>query len=374
MQEQYQDDPEGLRQVIYQYIAEAADSADPWVEEIDVCNELGDDQNDFNAMLGMDETAQWFIKAREHTGARLFMNEYGLLMDGGANPGYQRFVEENLIRCRELGAPIDGIGMQSHLGIDLPPPETLYEIIERFARHGVVVKSTELTVNIASEQLQARYLEDYMTMLFSHSAVNGIVLWGYKDGRIWMGKKGIVASDGRMKPAGEIWLNLSRRTWWTDTVTLTAVGKNPVALRGFKGVYDIVVSDGSRSDTLEVKHVWPQTDVFIKKHNGIFVVDSMYPDARAHNRWSPAYTPQPSISASGKKLIIAGCPSGTRIIFFTLDGKRAFEIHPRDEGNAFTGGISCPHSGAYIAHLELTSGQKVNRKVVTGLPGRRSWK
>ena len=95
------------------------------------------------------------------------------------------------------------------------------------------------------EALQADYLRDVMTVAFSHPAFQGIVMWGFWEGRHWKPDAALYRRDWSVKPAGQTWLDLVKGEWWTSKVGKTD-SHGRYATRGFLGQYVVVVEHGAQ--------------------------------------------------------------------------------------------------------------------------------
>jgi hypothetical protein len=114
-------------------------------------------------------------------------------------------------------------------------------MLNRFAQLGLALEVTELDVTLPDEQTQADYLRDFMTVAFSHPAVNGIVLWGFWEGQHWRPPAALFRLNWEQKPNGIQWSNLVFHTWWTTTNAPTDAGGS-ATVRGFKGDYQLAVT------------------------------------------------------------------------------------------------------------------------------------
>ena len=101
-----------------------------------------------------------------------------------------------------------------------------------------------------TEEVQADKFEKFIRTAFSHPAINGIVLWGFWDNRHWVKNGGIVAADGREKPAAARVYDLWHKVWTTEA-TVKAGADGVAKFRGFKGTYQ-VTADGKTFE-LDVK-------------------------------------------------------------------------------------------------------------------------
>lgn len=93
-----------------------------------------------------------------------------------------RFVNEDGKYC-------DGIGMQSHLKTQSPPPIKYKMAIEDFLEEGYEVQITEMDVENSSPILQANYLydimEDLLELKMNGANITGITFWGLSDVNSW---------------------------------------------------------------------------------------------------------------------------------------------------------------------------------------------
>jgi len=241
-------DKEALRERIAVHIEETAALYKGRLAEWDVVNEpyLNRDLMD---ILGDDELYAWFRQTRRlDPSAKLYLNEAGLEQEA-----VKANTEAILRRAAGLKAPIDGLGIQSHFssGIALVVPEQLYRDLERFAPYVSEIKATEFDMTTGDEQLEAAYLRDYMTVLFSHEKVNGFLMWGFWDGRHWLGNAPVFRKDWSIKPSGQAYKDLVFGRWWTDEEG-SSDAKGTYRVRGFRGEYEITVSHGGTVRTATV--------------------------------------------------------------------------------------------------------------------------
>jgi len=170
-----------------------------------------------------------------------------------ANPSatllYNDFnVSEDMVRLvadlLDRGAPLDAIGIQSHMHKGTWTLEKAWETCEAFAGFGLPLHWTELTVlsgrpkapddndwhfrhtewktTPQGEKAQAEYAEGLYTVLFSHPAVEAITWWDLSDWSSWQGAPaGLIREDMTPKPLYERLLHLVREEWNTDVETTT---------------------------------------------------------------------------------------------------------------------------------------------------------
>ena len=101
------------------------------------------------------------------------------------------------------------------------------------------------------EQLQADYLRDVMIIGFSHPAMEATVMWGFWEGKHWKPAAALWRKDWSIKPAGQAWLDLVFKQWWTDeTGRTTADGT--CNIRGFLGEYEITADHAGATERATV--------------------------------------------------------------------------------------------------------------------------
>lgn len=212
----------------------------------DVVNEPHQN-HDLQDILGDDVLAEWFRLAREaDPGARLFLNEATV-------PGFgprQDHLEQWIHRLLDAGAPMDGIGIQCHFGLNVDAPVQLLRGLDRFGRFGLPIQITEVDVDTTDEALQADYTRDFLTAAVGHPAVDAVLMWGFWEGRHWRPDAALYRRDWRIKPNGQAWLDLVMREWWTEAQGETD-GAGVFRTRGFQGRYQITAGAGGRAQTVE---------------------------------------------------------------------------------------------------------------------------
>ena len=198
--------------------------------------------------------------ARSKTTTPLWVNEGGILPGGSRLEAYEKIIRYLI----ENKAAPDGIGFMAHFGAgSLRPIDGLWSIYERFAKFGVALQLTEFDIDTRDEQLQADYLRDVMTITFSHPSFNGIVMWGYWEGRHWRPNAALWRRDWSIKPAGKMWKELVFKTWWTDQTGKTDA-KGEYTTLGFLGKYRITVGEGEGQVVKEVALGSKGTTVTVK--------------------------------------------------------------------------------------------------------------
>ena len=190
--------------------------------------------------------------AREaNPGIALHVNDFDL------SPAYERLIEEVL----DLGVPVAGIGLQTHMHQGYRGEEYVLGVADRFARFGIPLHFTETTLlsgdlmppeivdlndyvrehwpsTPEGEARQADELERHYRTLFGHPAVASITYWGLADRGAWLGAPaGLVRLDGTPKPGYFALRDLIRGEWWMPTTTLRTDASGRVEVSGAKGDY-----------------------------------------------------------------------------------------------------------------------------------------
>jgi GH35 family endo-1,4-beta-xylanase len=197
-----------------------------------------------------------FLAARRgNPAAVLLINDYR------TDPAYARLIEQLL---DAQGKRVYGvIGIQSHMHGGVWSNRQIWEVCERFARFGVPLHFTETTIlsgdrvwdkakgspwpsTPEGEAWQAREVERFYTMLFSHPAVEAITWWDFSDLWSWKGAPaGLVRKDMAPKPAYEALKRLVKEAWWSRG-QLRSGPDGSAVFRGFLGEYQVVVRAGGK--------------------------------------------------------------------------------------------------------------------------------
>lgn len=193
-----------------------------------------------------------FLTARKANGqATLLINDYRV------DPAYVRLIE-GLVD--DEGKPLyDVIGIQSHQHGGTWTNRKIWEVCERFSRFGVPLHFTETTIlsgqrgrgrdrstawdtTPEGETYQAREVERFYTMLYSHPSVEAITWWDFTDRRAWQGAPaGFLRKDMSPKPAYDTLHKLIKEKWWTRT-EVEANNEGVASFRGTLGDYKVTAT------------------------------------------------------------------------------------------------------------------------------------
>jgi GH35 family endo-1,4-beta-xylanase len=245
--------PDELRRRTYQRVSEAVARYRGKLDHWDVVNEPYSER-DLMDVLGQDVMVEWFKLAKQaDPSCQMYFNDYGIF-DGGPSSDHRRHFYETIRWMLDRGAPVEGVGIQSHFGALPAPPERMLAVLDQFSQFGLPIESTELSLNMIDRELQADYMRDYLIAMFSHPNVYGVMLWGFWEGRHWRPDAALFERDWTPRPMAKAWMDLVHREWKTD-LTLTTDATGVARARGYCGQYDVHVSSGGRSTATEKAQV-----------------------------------------------------------------------------------------------------------------------
>jgi hypothetical protein len=211
----------------------------------DVVNELYGN-HDLIDILGNEELTHWFQLAHQlNPDVKLYINDTGILSNAGLGKARQNSYFQTIEYLKNNHAPIGGIGMQGHFGSDLADIDRVLNILDQFGKLNLPIQITELDIDLTDTKLQADYLRDFMTAVFSHPSTDGIILWGFWAGWHWKPNSSLYDADWNLTKLGETWIDLVHNQWWTNT-TLTTDANGNINLRGFHGKYQITKPDSKQ--------------------------------------------------------------------------------------------------------------------------------
>ena len=205
--------------------------------------------------------------------ATLYLNEASLISQMHKKDWKQRqdFIYDLVKDLLDKGVPVHGLGFQSHHIQKLSPIPEVIKTLDRFATLGVDMQVTEYDIKLRPapnskdfnsrwrapadttpelEQLEAEYMRDFLTAVFSHPGMNAFIMWGFWDGRHWLYNGPLFRKDWTLKPAGQAYKDLVFGEWWTRESGRTDKDGR-LEKRCFLGNYEIAVTHGGESKTVE---------------------------------------------------------------------------------------------------------------------------
>lgn len=240
-------DPAALAKVILDHITETTTALRGRLVDWDVINETFTN-HDFMDILGRHAMVDWFQAARAgDPTAKLFINDFNILE--GEDKAHQDDFAATIQYLIDQGAPVDGIGLQSHFSARVTPMDELFKRLDRFAAFGKALEVTEFDIDTSDEATQADYTRDFMTATFSYPSVRGFMMWGFWEGSHWRPRGAMMRRDWSLKPNAEVYKDLVFKRWWTNADGKTS-GQGTFKTRGFLGDYEIEVKAGGKSKTV----------------------------------------------------------------------------------------------------------------------------
>jgi GH35 family endo-1,4-beta-xylanase len=242
------DDPKALEKNIEDRIQNVGETMKGKVLEWDVVNEPVP-EHQLTDLLGKQSLITWYKAARQADPyALLFVNDY----PSPDSIGYLTSYDETIQYLLDNKAPLGGIGLQGHVGETPWSIPALLQTLDRLGAHGLPVEITEYDTDIKDDQLDAQFLRDFMTAVFSHPSTNGFVMWGFWDGGHWHHKAPLFQKDWTLKPSGKAYEDLVFHDWWTNADGTTDE-KGSYQTKGFLGDYEVTVKSSSKSVIVPAK-------------------------------------------------------------------------------------------------------------------------
>ena len=180
----------------------------------------------------------------------LFINDYGILNNGGYNTANIEFYHSWLRDMLGKGVPVGGIGFQGHFSAGLTPPERLVELLEGFAEYDLPLHITEFDIETLDEDAQADYTRDAVLAALSVPAVEAFVFWGFWEGDHWKPNAAMIREDWSRKPAYDAWRRLAFGDLWTDE-TVRTDRDGQARVRGMHGNYAVTVNGRTQTVSLD---------------------------------------------------------------------------------------------------------------------------
>jgi GH35 family endo-1,4-beta-xylanase len=238
---EHENDPATLREIAKQHALDVVGHYKGKLPQWDVVNEPYTNHELIDVLGGPAVMADWFRFAHQaDPDCKLFLNDYGIL-EGGPEGTHAQHFYDAINTLKESGAPIHGIGIQSHFGAALPSPAQMLLTLDKFTELGLPIELTELSLNLEDRDVQADYLRDFMIAAFSHPNVHGIMLWGFWEKRHWRPQGALFDADWSIRPHGQAWMDLVHTQWRTDVRSSTDAN-GLAGVRGFLGSYMVTAS------------------------------------------------------------------------------------------------------------------------------------
>jgi len=224
------------------------------IEEFDLNNEMinGDF---FRRRLGYGIVNEMAYMAKVgNPDITLYVNDYGVLVEGGYNTASYITQIENLLAN---GVPIDGIGCQGHFvtsgkagsGRAATTPEHVQRTLDKLARFNLPIKITECLFAADDEQGKAEALRMFFPICFAHPNVEAIVMWGFWEEGHWQPHTAMWKKDWTPTLQALAYRDLVFKKWWTQ-VSGKADDDGIFKTDAFYGDYIITSKEQAKKVTL----------------------------------------------------------------------------------------------------------------------------
>ena len=168
-------------------------------EPVEIADGRGDGlrRNVFMEAFGPDYIGRALHEARNFAPrAELVINEYGLEYDADDDRKRRKALVRLLETLRTQGAPLNGVGLQSHLDLRKGPLALggVKRLLDDISSLGLFVEITELDVKendytasmARRDALVADEARRYLDVVLASSAVRGVSTWGLSDRHSWL--------------------------------------------------------------------------------------------------------------------------------------------------------------------------------------------
>ncbi|MFG6686068.1 endo-1,4-beta-xylanase [Mariniflexile sp. HNIBRBA6329] len=237
--------PEMVKTLIKQHVTDVLTTTKGTISNWDVVNEAYTN-TDLQTITGSEDILYEgfrLAKALEPK-ARRFTNEYGIISKGGLDTQKQQWYYDFIKRIDEnTDGSVQGIGIQSHIGSDLTPPERVLEILAFYATLGKQISISEFTMDIQEPEIREQYTRDFMIAAFSHPNVSEFLFWGYTENA--KKKVDIYKPNGDIGAMGKAYFSLVDGDWNTN-LNLETTTEGLITGNGFFGEYQFSLVDEGR--------------------------------------------------------------------------------------------------------------------------------
>ena len=170
--------------------------------------------------------------------AELYINEYNVEYNWGDATKYRDLI----LKIKEMGGPVTGVGMQAHFwDCCRPNVDELVKNVNIVAEAGLPIKFTEYDYggNLSQKEQAADFIK-VLTVAFSHPSITGMISWGLDDAGAWRENTGFFDSNRKPKLAADTLWYFTKVKWATNFDKEMVSGDN-LAFDAYYGNYNIEV-------------------------------------------------------------------------------------------------------------------------------------
>ncbi len=227
------------------------------------------------------DSINWYVFKWAHVAApkvKLYVNEYNVEWGTGAND-YKALIKKMISK----GAPIDGIGVQSHLYIHPNPAygnflqngDSNYDInipdfkknMDTLATLGLPIKFTEFDLDTTNQLKQALNYARMFRFAFSYPACSGIICWSLTEPAWQASIGGMFDAKRHPKLVMDTVYNLLHNIW-TTKITDQTKSDGSYKFKGYYGNYEIKVKVGNTWKLFKAQYLKANSDsLYVFKEN-----------------------------------------------------------------------------------------------------------
>ncbi|MGF7139394.1 endo-1,4-beta-xylanase [Roseimarinus sediminis] len=195
--------------------------------------------------------------------AELYVNDYNVEFNWGQAEEYRDLI----LKMKEMGAPVTGVGMQAHFwDCCRPGINELVSNINIVAEAGLPIKLTEYDYggNLSQAEQAADYIK-VLTIAFSHPSIVGIMHWGINDKGAWRENTGFFDANNQPKLAADTLLYYTKTKWTTQFDSVMSP-VDPMVFTAYHGHYTIEVEMDGVSKVFNVPLLKENADSIFTLH------------------------------------------------------------------------------------------------------------
>lgn len=171
--------------------------------------------------------------------AELFINDYNVEYNWGQAAEYRDLI----LKVKEMGGPVTGVGMQAHFwDCCRPNIDELVRNVNIVAEAGLPIRFTECDwgTNLTQEEQASDFIK-VLTIAFSHPSISGMICWGFDDAGAWRENTGFFDANRKPKLAVDTLLYYTQKKWATNFDAEINSGGS-MKFDAYYGDYEIEVS------------------------------------------------------------------------------------------------------------------------------------
>jgi endo-1,4-beta-xylanase len=286
--QQHKDNPEVFRKLLFDHIEGKLNATKEYILEWDAINHIvayHESGTRLDHIYGKEIYLDILNFAHKiHPEARLYVNESGILANRWNSETIRDEYYEIIRYLMENDAPLHGIGFMNHFnGTSESTTEQITAILDRFSEFGLPLKITEFDYQLGERgkrysasakglQRQADFTEQFLYTVASHHSVEGIIFWGFWEGRHWYPGAALYDKDWYIRPNGEVWNRFVEDYLWLEKM-LNTDDSVQISFTALPGSYQLVITaENSSADTVFFNIDKNAGEYFLKKEQNQWII------------------------------------------------------------------------------------------------------